>query len=126
MSHRAPALTFETPALSLAEAEALAARRFGLRGTASPLPGERDRNVLITAADGQRAVLKVSHAAEDRAELDLQHAALEHLAAKATGLRVPPVLRAVDGADIVTEVIAGRPYLVRCLGWIEGRMLAET
>jgi len=126
MNRRAPALTFETPSLSLAEAEALAARRFGLQGTASPLPGERDRNVLITTADGHRAVLKVSHAGEDRAPLDLQHAALDHLAGSTTGLLVPPVLRTGDGADIVTEVIAGHPHLVRCLGWIEGRTLAEA
>lgn len=126
MDQSAPTLTFDPPFLSSAEAEALAARRFGLRGTAAPLPGERDRNALITTGDGQRAVLKISHPAEDRAELELQHAALDHLARRAPELQVPRVLRTDDGADIVTEVIAGRPHLVRCLGWVEGRMLAET
>src|SRR5512139_777606 len=120
------ALTFDTPDLSLSEAAAIAARRFGLPGTAATLPGERDRNVLITTASGRRAVLKVSHAGEDRGELELQHAALDHLARRAPALQVPRVLRTSTGEDIVTEPIAGRPHLVRCLGWVEGRMLADA
>jgi 4-aminobutyrate aminotransferase-like enzyme/Ser/Thr protein kinase RdoA (MazF antagonist) len=120
------ALTFDTPNLSLPEAEAIAARHFGVRGRASALPGERDRNLLICGDDGSRAVLKVSHAAEDRRDLELQHAVLDHLARRAPGLQVPRVLRQPGGEDLATVPIEGRPHLVRCLGWIDGRMLAES
>src|SRR5215813_4419827 len=65
----------QTPAFTTAEAGHIA-ELFGVSGTAQPLAGEHDQNFLLTTDDGEQYVLKLSHAAEQRAILDLQNAAL--------------------------------------------------
>ena len=68
-------ITFRQPALTPAEAEEIAERRFGRPGAVRALPSERDQNFLIRFADGKRAVLKIAHAGEERDALELQNLA---------------------------------------------------
>jgi Ser/Thr protein kinase RdoA (MazF antagonist) len=49
------------PRFSAAEAEEVALRNFGFAAAASPLPSERDQNFLLTAASGERLVLKIAN-----------------------------------------------------------------
>jgi 4-aminobutyrate aminotransferase-like enzyme/Ser/Thr protein kinase RdoA (MazF antagonist) len=68
------------PRFSPEEAERIAADVFGLRGIASALGSERDQAFLLQ--DGDRdAVLKISNRREDEAVLDLEEAAVAHVAA---------------------------------------------
>jgi Ser/Thr protein kinase RdoA (MazF antagonist) len=105
------------PSLSAGEAKALAADRWGIRGGASPLPGERDQNFLIEAG-GRRYVLKVANAAEDRAVLDMQNRAMERVHAAGLPCSHPVQDRVGD------EIAEHRGYLVRRVGYLDGRPLA--
>jgi 4-aminobutyrate aminotransferase-like enzyme/aminoglycoside phosphotransferase (APT) family kinase protein len=64
------------PEFSAEDAARIATELFGVRGTASALGSERDQAFLL---DG--AVLKISNCAEDEAVLDLEEAAIAHVAA---------------------------------------------
>ena len=120
-------VTFETPDVSAEQAIDLAARLFGVRGTAAPLPSERDRNYLITAGEGERFVLKVASATDDPAVIDLQNAALAHIGARTTGVRVPRVHPTLSGESVAaTTGPDGATHLVRLLSWLPGRVLAHV
>jgi 4-aminobutyrate aminotransferase-like enzyme/Ser/Thr protein kinase RdoA (MazF antagonist) len=119
-------ITYRQPAFSPSEAEEILSRRFGGAGNVRSLPSERDQNFLVRFADGRRAVLKISHAGEERGILELQHQALKRLAERAPGVAVPRVLPTTDGAEILeTAGSDGESHYVRLLSWINGAMLAE-
>src|SRR4051812_37591707 len=72
------------PMLSAADAADVAERLFGVVAEASPLPSERDQNFALRTAAGDRFVLKVANAADDRLLLEAQNAALAHVARTTT------------------------------------------
>ena len=86
-----------------AAAEALAAH-WGIRGVLRPLPSERDRNFAVSVDGQDRFVLKIANAAEDPAFLDLQHRALERLAA--AGVPCQRIIPAGEAAVPVTVTTA--------------------
>jgi 4-aminobutyrate aminotransferase-like enzyme/Ser/Thr protein kinase RdoA (MazF antagonist) len=109
------------PALTSEQARAVARERFGVDGDARPLVSERDQNFAVTDADGVGWVLKVSNAAEDRGVVEMEVAAIEHVARTDPGLPVPVARPAVDGAR-VAEVSAGdSTHLVRLIPLLPGR-----
>jgi 4-aminobutyrate aminotransferase-like enzyme/Ser/Thr protein kinase RdoA (MazF antagonist) len=117
----------QAPVFSLAQGEQVAAEAFGVRGTAEALPGEHDQTFLLASADGDRYVLKLSHAAERREVLDLQNAALAHLAERNHTLGLPRVVPSLDGAVIATVAGPdGVSHFARLLTYVPGRLLAET
>jgi 4-aminobutyrate aminotransferase-like enzyme/Ser/Thr protein kinase RdoA (MazF antagonist) len=127
MLNDALAITFEVPALAPADGEAIAHDHYGIAATATPLPGERDRNFLLSTGTGARYVLKVSHAGEARALLELQNQVLDHLAAQAPELRLSRVVRSLAGAGIVEQTgPTGARHFVRLLTWVGGRMMADV
>jgi 4-aminobutyrate aminotransferase-like enzyme/Ser/Thr protein kinase RdoA (MazF antagonist) len=113
------------PSLGPDEAAEIAARWFGLSASATPLPSERDQNFRLDTPSGERFVLKIANATEERRVLEAQHAALARLAAHSTVC--PRVVAAVDGATIV-EVTprSGRQYFVRLFGYLPGTPLANV
>ena len=90
-----------TPACTEAEAQRLALELYGLRATAAPLPSERDQNFLLETEGGERFVLKIANALEDRALLEAQSAAMNHLARR--GVPGPRVV-AVAGPPSIPPV----------------------
>jgi hypothetical protein len=111
------------------------AAALGIAGTARPLPGERTLNALFeglpTGPDGAplpgapalRFVLKI-HPPADVADVELETAALDHLAAGPAADLVPRALRAADGrAGSPVETEAG-PRLARALSFMPGRTWA--
>ena len=74
-------------------AERIAREHFGMDGRAEPLHGELDVNFAIAGH-----VLKLYAPGIDPALLDLQDAALEHVAARDDDVAVPRLRRARDGA----------------------------
>ena len=120
-----PTIKFDLPAFTDDGARAIGQRYYGLDAAASPLPSERDQNFLLTTAGGERHVLKISNAGEDPRVIDLQNAALLHLATVAPDVRLPRVRHTVDGPAVVPVLDArGTPHLVRLLTWVPGRVLA--
>src|SRR6516162_3989909 len=73
------------------EAIQLARGLYGLEVSASSLPGEYDSNFHLITADGRAFVLKVMHSSRDRAFIDMQCAALMHLARRVPELALPRV-----------------------------------
>jgi 4-aminobutyrate aminotransferase-like enzyme/Ser/Thr protein kinase RdoA (MazF antagonist) len=108
------------------QASLLARDLYGFEATARALPGEHDDNFHLLAPDGSQRVLKVMHPARERALIDLQCAALEHIAARAPHLSLPRVCRATGGATIASAEDAGALRLVWMLTYVPGRPLAEA
>jgi len=71
----------EPPSFTPEAAARLAARSFGLVGTASPLGSERDQGFMIRAAGGPIGVLKISNGSEVREIVDMETAAAQHVLA---------------------------------------------
>jgi 4-aminobutyrate aminotransferase-like enzyme/Ser/Thr protein kinase RdoA (MazF antagonist) len=113
--------------LSAEEAARLARELYNLDATAKRLPGEYDDNFHVISRDGREFVLKVMHPARDRAFIDLQCAALQHLAERAAGILLPRVVPAHDGT--LYRIFAdadGAPRLVWMLTFVPGTVLAEV
>jgi Ser/Thr protein kinase RdoA (MazF antagonist) len=113
-----------TPRFSAEEARHLARRFFAVDAQASPLPSERDQNFALRARDGRKFVLKVAQSAEERAVLDLQNAALRHVAERARGLVVQRLVPTPAGEEIVSVTGArGHSHFLRLMTWIDGDLL---
>ncbi len=115
--------------LSFAEHDAirLAWALYGLRAGARALPGEYDDNFQLTSDAGDEFVLKIMHAGQQRAVLDLQCQALIHLAERAPELALPRVYPTLAGETIASVTAAdGAPRLVWLLSYVPGILLAHT
>ena len=112
---------------STADAVRVAWDLFGLRAAARALPGEYDDNFHLTTDERAEFVLKVMHPERERAFVDLQCRALDHLAARAPALKVPRVIPGTDGEAIATtNTVGGVSRFVWMLGYVPGRTLATT
>jgi Ser/Thr protein kinase RdoA (MazF antagonist) len=115
------------PAITQEAAEAFARDRWGIAATARPLPGERDRNFRLTAADGSEFVLKFANPSEDPGFRTMQIAALRHIEAVDPGLPVPRIVALPDGAaqaDFAHP--SGETLQVRLLTWVAGLPIGEA
>ena len=113
------------PRLTAVEAASLVRSRYGVEGYLSILPSERDQNFRIDGLDGTARVLKIANAAEREEVLDLQDAALAHLAA--AGLDVPRVVPDLAGSLVGrVRTAAGTEHMLRLLTWVPGQPLATV
>ena len=114
-------LTEPAPAVDAAWAARVLEETYGRDATIQELRSERDRNFLATAADGWRAVLKVSNSAEDREVVGMENAAMDHVARVDPELAIPRLVRCRDGRTSV-EVRAddGRLHAVRMVSVLPG------
>jgi hydroxylysine kinase len=87
---------FNPPSLSIRDVSALARSTFGIKGTMTPLRGEREQNTAITTAPGEAYVLKIARLADADA-IDFQTLALQHIARVDPELGVPHVVPTLDG-----------------------------
>jgi len=100
--------------------------RYGLSGSAAPLPSERDQNFLIVDPRRGKFVLKIANRDDSAELLDFQHEGMRRVAARGCGILVPRIVSSLAGADIETLTSrAGAEHCTRVLTWIEGRVLAE-
>ena len=119
------------PRLSPAQAEALARRHYGVRGTAQRQTSEHDDAFRLVADDGSAWFLKISvtdgHAGGGpEAPVSFQTAVLKHLAATAPDLPVQRVVCALDGRPEVSVAENGHYRLVRMTSWLDGALLSRT
>lgn len=111
------------PRFSLDDAAALAQTLFGLHAAAAALPSERDQNFRLHTADGARFVLKIANAAESRAVLDAENAALRALASAG---RTPRLIPTLTGADVGETATGGaHGHFVRLISHIDGVALGD-
>lgn len=96
-------------------------RVYCIDGAATRFATEKDDTFRIDASDGARYVLKVSNPGETAEELDLQVAAMRHVAAVAPDLPVPRVLPAIDGRFVVPVWSPPQPpRTARLYSYLEG------
>src|SRR5262245_41790469 len=108
------------PRFSVEDAGAIARSLYGLDRFVRELPSERDQNFLFQSDDGQEFTLKIANRDEDRAVLDFQNRAMEHVA------QGPRVLATLDGQQIVSvDGPDGRAHYVRLVSFIPGVPLAN-
>jgi len=117
-----------------AEAAELARELYGLTVTAKSLPGEYDDNFHLTSPDetaserGESAgfVLKVMHPARERAFIDMQVRALQHLAQRAPQITFPRVLLNQKRETFAAVETDGTTRLVWLLTYVPGTMLVKA
>jgi 4-aminobutyrate aminotransferase-like enzyme/Ser/Thr protein kinase RdoA (MazF antagonist) len=102
----------------------LLASRYDLAGTVESLPGEHDQNFRVNTDSGERFVLKISNLKEDLVALDLQMEALEFLAEREVGFRIPRTIPTKDGESRFSFSESRGPTWVRLLSYLEGDVLA--
>ncbi|MEM7479750.1 MAG: aminotransferase class III-fold pyridoxal phosphate-dependent enzyme [Acidobacteriota bacterium] len=95
----------------------LATEIYGLTATtATALPGEMDQNFRLETQDGRRFILKIAADERDDELLDLENAALRHLALETLPLRIPRLV----------EPPSGPSERVRLLTWVDGRLWVDV
>lgn len=102
--------------------------QFDLDGRLKSLPGELDQNFRLDTKDGAAFVVKLMRVGCDPALVEMQCAALLHLAERAPELSLPRVRPSVAGERVTSLRLDGEdiPRLLWVLSWIDGRMLAEV
>ncbi len=123
MNHEGP-LDAEAP-IEAADAIRLACEHFDVGSSDSvhvdALPGEYDANFKLTTRDGRCFVLKIMHPGRDPGLVELQCAALRHLANAAPDLRLPRVQETRSG-----DLMVRGERIVWMLSFIEGGPLGEV
>jgi 4-aminobutyrate aminotransferase-like enzyme/Ser/Thr protein kinase RdoA (MazF antagonist) len=115
------------PRFSRAEAVHYAESLFGLSASAADLPSERDQNFALKTARGEQFVLKIARADEERAVLEFQNTALDHLRRRAATLDVPRVIPSLHEEEISTIHDAnGIEYCLRLVTWIDGELFVKA
>ena len=122
--------------ISETEAAKLAHEIYNLEVRATRLPGEYDDNFHLLAEsgsprpggrDGREFVLKVMHPARERSFIELQCAALQHLAQRAPQLSLPRVCQTKSGQFFAQAKIAGdAERFVWLLTYLPGALLAKV
>ena len=115
-------LELPNPEFRAADAQAIAREHWGLDATAEEVGSSQDQNFRLRCADGRQFVLKIANPRWRRSELELQNAAMRHLAARRPGFEVPVPVPAADGA----EIVHARGHDVRLVDWIDGMPLADA
>ena len=113
------------PQFSAGEVASLIRAHYGIEAaTLSPLPGERDQNVLLQLRSGERYVLKISNPGESRELLEAQNKMLRCVAG--FGCACPTPIPGLGNEELVMVAGAGGDHLVRLVSYIEGVPLAEV
>ena len=122
-----PTTSHDTPLFSLTAAEALVQGHYGLSLKATALPGEWDKNILLSDKNGPVAVLKISHAAQERGWLELENAVLEHLAQRLPEIGFPRLVPALNGQTLLSCTSeSGTPHLTRLISYLPGTLYAHA
>lgn len=111
------------PPFEADDARDLATRLYGRRGEIRELGSHQDRNYRIDDGSGERAVLKIANSVFTHDEIDLQNAAMRHVAAANPGFEVPRVIASLDGREIEAVERDGVTYMVRLVTYVEGEPL---
>jgi len=99
---------------------------YNLNCTFEELPGERDRNYLVSEKGGGLFVLKISNSSETLDFMNVQNDALERISKVMEKGRTPEVCPNING-ELLTSVISskGTSHLMRLVRYIEGLPMAE-
>lgn len=108
------------PAVSEAQAADFAARHYGRTASVRLLTGERDRNFLLSGADGWQAILKFYNAVDDAPTRALQHGALLHVQSRDPACPVPRLFPTRSGEAEATDRIGALPVAAVLISRLPG------
>ena len=115
-----------SPPFDEADGRRLAEELFGRSGDPIELGSHQDRNFLITGADGGRSVLKIANPHFGHDSLEMQNAAMHHLAAAGLPFATPVPIPSLQGGEIVPVDRDGETYDVRMTSWVDGEPMTEV
>jgi 4-aminobutyrate aminotransferase-like enzyme/Ser/Thr protein kinase RdoA (MazF antagonist) len=120
------ALRTTPPLFAAVEAERIARDTYGLAVAARALPGERDSNFHLRAADGRSYVLKIFDFGASPETMDCQLRVLRHVAEQDPAIPVPNVIATLKGEE--TGKAGGREgtYSTCLMHFLAGRLLADS
>lgn len=120
-------MKYSTLQVTTNQAEQILQQLFGIKGKASPLPGEIDFNFRIKTKHGDGYILKISRPDEHINYLEYQQQLLEYVEKNGKNLIAPRVIRDKEGNDI-SEIIDenNTRRKVRLLSWISGRVWSSV
>lgn len=118
--HRA---SLPCPQVGPDQAVRLLEQHYGLTGTLRSLGSQQDLNYRVDSDRG-RFVLKICLGDYAAVELHAQHAAL-HTLQTHDRLRVPRVIKALTGEDLLTVTVDGQTLHLRLLDYIDGQPLTH-
>jgi 4-aminobutyrate aminotransferase-like enzyme/Ser/Thr protein kinase RdoA (MazF antagonist) len=108
-------------------AEQLAQEYFGISSAAKVLPGHEDFNFRLKSSDGKIFILKISRPNSDVLNMEMQNAAMIHLAKQNIPLSLPQMIPNLNGETTTTLLDEkGKERTLRVLTWVEGRMFAHV
>ncbi len=110
---------------NVAFAEKVALELYGLTAKAKTLMGEYDKNFHLTSTEGE-FILKIMHPQAEKETLELQIAALTHLAKQAPDLIAPKVQRTKSRELMSTIDAPDGQRLVWLLNYIPGKLYADV
>ena len=126
MSHQAALDLLETPPPDIALPQILAflAREYGLHGTLTRLPSEKDLTFGLDTGAGRDWVVKIANIAEPPEALALQAAALDHLAVTAPDLGTARVRRTLTG-EVFPRIRdeAGAAHIMLVVSYVPGAQI---
>jgi 4-aminobutyrate aminotransferase-like enzyme/Ser/Thr protein kinase RdoA (MazF antagonist) len=91
-------------------------RNWGISGSLRELGSTQDQNFLAVSDGGDEYLLRIANRSWDRGVIELQNAAMRHMAAAELGVAIPVPVLTLSGQEIV-EVDR---HLVRLLTWVTG------
>ena len=117
----------QKPQFTISEAEDLAAALYGLPVAAQARPSYSDQNFYVETKAGEAFLLKMAHAAEDRAVLDMQQAALRYLAEHHPEIPCQRLCSTLSGEGMtVVTGHDGVPHLVWMVTYLPGKLFAQV
>lgn len=126
--HPNPSFQLVRPEVTAAQAAELVQKHYGIKGEASELGSNQDRNFVITTTKGERWVLRVDNAAFEESAREAQHAAID--AYLAANVAVPAVKPGKDGKLTQRGIVAGdasqTEHAFRLFAFLEGPSLVDA
>ena len=113
------------PNFSEADATRLLSDMYGFNGPIRELGSQQDRNYLIDTGP-ERFVLKICRAEYAGDELEAQNEAMRHLAQCGLDLRVPELIPALTGEEILSVKVNGEDCRARVLTYLDGEPLTPA
>src|SRR5262249_40875266 len=117
-------ILFHAPSFSPEQASAIARERYNLIAIAEELPSERDQNFLLKTINGDKFILKIANATEQRSLLEAQNDAMTHLASRLSLSSRVVLTQSGEAISIISTPTA--EHYVRLITYIEGVPLAEV